>query len=253
MMSTLNEPIIEVENLTIRYRTGGAISYRKLISQIFHLARSTTAKDNLFTALDSVSFSVYAGETVGIIGENGSGKSTLLRAIAGIYTPDQGRVEVKANGVSLLALGVGFQSRLTGYQNIFLSGYAMGISKKDIQKKLDEIIEFSEIGDFIHKSVQTYSSGMYSKLAFSISCILSTSVVLIDEVLSVGDIRFQKKSEKKIADMIADENRSVLIVSHANETLRNICDKILWLHRGKVMMFDKSADVIDAYIEFMKN
>ena len=160
-------------------------------------------------------------------------------------------MRINCDRTSLLALGVGFQSRLPGRTNIYLSGYAMGFSKEEIEAKMDEIIEFSELGDFIDKPVKTYSSGMYSKLAFSISSILATDVLLIDEVLSVGDIRFQKKSSAKIKGMINDSGRSVIIVSQSVGQLKELCSKVLWLNNSRQMMFGDAKRVLDAYSRFM--
>ena len=243
-------PIIDVKNVSIYYKYTASISYRNAIKEFFGKKNKS---DKVFQAVKNVSFTVNKGETIGIVGENGSGKSTLLSALAGIYHPDEGEIHIDCDTISLLALGVGFQSRLTGFQNIYLAGLAMGFSKEEIESRFDEIIEFSELGEFIYKPVKTYSSGMYSKLAFSISSILSTDVLLIDEVLSVGDIRFQQKSHARILEMINDENRSVVIVSHSESVLRSLCKRVLWLHKGENRMFGEAEEVLDAYTSFMRN
>ncbi len=242
-------PIISLKNVKINYRNTKPTGYRTFLKRI--LKKPAEEKANYFTAVDGVTFNMYKGETVGIVGANGSGKSTLLRAIAGIYGIDGGHMRINCDRTSLLALGVGFQSRLPGRTNIYLSGYAMGFSKEEIEAKMDEIIEFSELGDFIDKPVKTYSSGMYSKLAFSISSILATDVLLIDEVLSVGDIRFQKKSSAKIKGMINDSGRSVIIVSQSVGQLKELCSKVLWLNNSRQMMFGDAKEVLDAYSRFM--
>lgn len=242
--------VIRLENVTIAYKSIRAVSYRTFLKRIFKKGDPVRA-GNRFEAVKNVSFEVYRGETLGIIGENGSGKSTLLGAIAGVYGVDNGTITINSDKCSLLALGVGFQSRLSGYQNIYLSGYAMGFTKQEIDDALDEIIAFSELGDFIYKPVTTYSSGMYSKLAFAISSVLTTDVLLIDEVLSVGDMRFQKKSLARMKEMIGDENRSVLIVNHSTSTLREICDRVAWLHKGELRMIGDKDEVLDAYETFM--
>lgn len=247
-MTTL--PAIEVRDVYITYRAVAPVGYRAMLKRIF--GRATPPKqDATFTAVKDVSFDVMRGEVVGIIGENGSGKSTLLRALAGIYAPDSGTIRINADKSSLLALGVGFQSRLTGYENIYLSGYALGFTKKEIDSVLDEIIEFSELGDFINRPVKNYSSGMYSKLAFSISTTLATEVLFIDEVLSVGDIRFGKKSRARIRELLDDEDRSVVLVSHSLSELRDLCDRVLWLHKGEQVAFGDAKTLLDAYEEYM--
>ena len=247
----MDEIAIDVRNVTIAYRGNNAVNYRVFLKNLFRPKGKKISTGSAFEAVKNVSFNVKKGETVGIVGENGSGKSTLLGAIAGVYGVDGGGIIVRSDRCSLLSLGTGFQSRLSGYQNIFLSGYAMGFSKEEIVGSLDEIIEFSELGDFIYKPVKTYSSGMYSKLAFSISSVLTPEILLIDEILSVGDMRFKEKSYAKMKQMINDEHRSVLIVNHSVESLRGLCSRILWLHKGEMKMFGEVNKVLDEYKKFM--
>lgn len=199
-----------------------------------------------------VSFKVKKGDILGIVGKNGSGKSTLLRALAGVFSPDSGEIDLHGYTISLLAIGVGFQKALSGRENIYLSGMLLGFSEDQIREKIDEIISFAGLGKFIDMPVQTYSSGMYSKLAFSITAILETDIMLIDEVLSVGDAKFKKKSYKKMKELIMDENRTVIIVSHNSDTIRNLCTSVLWLHEGEVRMMGNTDEVMDAYDEFMQ-
>ena len=201
--------------------------------------------------LDDITFDVKEGEILGIVGKNGSGKSTMLRAIAGIFSPDEGTIDLHGHSVSLLSIGVGFQKKLTGRENIYLSGMLLGFTQEQINEKMNEIIEFSELGKFIDRPVKTYSSGMYSKLAFSITAILETDIMLIDEVLSVGDAKFKKKSYKKMKDLITDQERTVIIVSHSSDTLRKLCSKILWLHDGEMKMYGTTEEVLPKYEEFM--
>lgn len=241
-----NKNAIKVTNLTIIYKT----LIRKKIKEDF-LKFKKVNKMEEYIAVNDVSFEVKKGEVLGVIGENGSGKSTMLKAIAGIFSPDNGKIELYNNTVSLLSIGAGFQDRLTGYENIFLSGMLLGFSKKEIEKKVNEIIEFSGLGEWIYKPVRTYSSGMYSKLAFSITAILETDIMLIDETLSVGDIKFKAKSFNKIKELIEDVNRTVIIVSHSTETLREICNRVLWLHNGKIKQMGETNEVLDAYEKFM--
>lgn len=236
---------IEVKDLKITYKCVKSLSMRK---SLFHLRKS---KLEVYEALRGISFEVKKGEIMGIVGKNGSGKSTLLRAIAGIFSADSGSIELESDSVSLLSIGVGFQKKLSGRENIILSGMLLGFSEQEVRDKMDEIIEFANLGKFIDMPVKTYSSGMYSKLAFSITAVLETDIMLIDEVLSVGDAKFKKKSYKKLQELIMDENRTVVIVSHSTETLEKLCTSLLWLHEGEIKMQGDTKTVLDAYNEFM--
>lgn len=245
-MKKKQEMAITVENLDIFYKDVKRFSLAK--SGFNNLLTAGT-----FHAVKNVSFEIPKGQIVGICGKNGSGKSTLLRAIAGIFSPDKGTIDLHGNTISLLSIGVGFQRKLSGYENIFLSGLLLGYTEDQIKERLDEIIEFSELGDFIYKSVTSYSSGMYSKLAFSITAILETDIMLIDEVLSVGDIHFRQKSYNKMKELISDENRTVLIVSHSSKTLRSLCDRVIWLNEGEMKGDGEANEIMDKYEEYMKN
>ena len=236
---------IEVKDLKITYKCVKSLSMRK---SLFHLRKS---KLEVYEALRGISFEVKKGEIMGIVGKNGSGKSTLLRAIAGIFSADSGSIELESDSVSLLSIGVGFQKKLSGRENIILSGMLLGFSEQEVRDKMDEIIEFANLGKFIDMPVKTYSSGMYSKLAFSITAVLETDIMLIDEVLSGGDAKFKKKSYKKMQELIMDENRTVVIVSHSTETLEKLCTSLLWLHEGEIKMQGDTKTVLDAYNEFM--
>lgn len=236
---------IEVKDLKITYKCVKSLSMRK---SLFHLRKS---KLEVYEALRGISFEVKKGEIMGIVGKNGSGKSTLLRAIAGIFSADSGSIELESDSVSLLSIGVGFQKKLSGRENIILSGMLLGFSEQEVRDKMDEIIEFANLGKFIDMPVKTYSSCMYSKLAFSITAVLETDIMLIDEVLSVGDAKFKKKSYKKMQELIMDENRTVVIVSHSTETLEKLCTSLLWLHEGEIKMQGDTKTVLDAYNEFM--
>ena len=237
---------ISVKDLHISYRTLKAFSIKK------SLLKLKKSKTEVFEAVKGVTFDVEKGKILGIIGKNGSGKSTLLRSIAGIFSADSGSINLYGNSVSLLSIGVGFQKKLTGYENIFLSGMLLGFSEEEIKEKIDSIIEFSALKDFIYKPVSTYSSGMYSKLAFSITAILETDIMLIDEVLSVGDVKFKEKSYNKMKELINDDNRTVVIVSHSLGTLKELCNEILWLHEGKIKEIGNPKEVIAHYEAFMK-
>ena len=236
---------IEVKDLKIPYPCVTSLS---MSTRLFNLRKS---KLEVYEALRGISFEVKKGEIMGIVGKNGSGKSTLLRAIAGIFSADSGSIELESDSVSLLSIGVGFQKKLSGRENIILSGMLLGFSEQEVRDKMDEIIEFANLGKFIDMPVKTYSSGMYSKLAFSITAVLETDIMLIDEVLSVGDAKFKKKSYKKMQELIMDENRTVVIVSHSTETLEKLCTSLLWLHEGEIKMQGDTKTVLDAYNEFM--
>lgn len=241
----MKENAIEINDLCISYRGLKLYSIKK---SLLHFRRN---KVDEFQAIRHVSFNVRKGNILGIVGKNGSGKSTMLNAIAGIFAPDSGTIDLKGNSVSLLSIGVGFQRELTGRENIILSGMLLGFSEKAVRERMEEIIEFSELGKFIDAPVRTYSSGMYSKLAFSITAILETDIMLIDEVLSVGDARFKKKSYNKMKQLISDENRTVVMVSHDTKTLDGLCDEILWLHDGEIKMYGNTKEVLEKYEEFM--
>ena len=241
----MKENAIEIKNLCISYRGLKSYSIKK---SLLHFHRN---KVDEFQAIRNVSFNVPKGNILGIVGKNGSGKSTMLNEIAGIFAPDSGTIDLKGNSVSLLSIGVGFQRELTGRENIILSGMLLGFSEKAVRERMEEIIEFSELGKFIDAPVRTYSSGMYSKLAFSITAILETDIMLIDEVLSVGDARFKKKSYNKMKQLISDENRTVVMVSHDTKTLDGLCDEILWLHDGEIKMYGNTKEVLEKYEEFM--
>lgn len=241
----MKENAIEINDLCISYRGLKSYSIKK---SLLHFRRN---KVDEFQAIRHVSFNVRKGNILGIVGKNGSGKSTMLNAIAGIFAPDSGTIDLKGNSVSLLSIGVGFQRELTGRENIILSGMLLGFLEKAVRERMEEIIEFSELGKFIDAPVRTYSSGMYSKLAFSITAILETDIMLIDEVLSVGDARFKKKSYNKMKQLISDENRTVVMVSHDTKTLDGLCDEILWLHDGEIKMYGNTKEVLEKYEEFM--
>lgn len=229
------------------------IDYKNIQHMSIHqsLMRKNRKKDEVFHAVNDVSFTVEKGKILGIIGKNGSGKSTLLRSIAGIFQPDSGVIDTGGYRVALMAIGVGFKGDISGRENIISSGMLMGFREDYINSKLDEIIDFSELGDFIEKPVRTYSSGMYSKLSFAITAILETEIMLIDEVLSVGDEHFKKKSYEKMQELIMDGNRTVIIVTHNLEMLDGLCNQILWLNNGRIKMLGNSSEVIQEYRKYM--
>lgn len=241
----MKENSIEVRDLRIDYRNLSHMSIHQSIK-----VKETIKKADVVHAVRGISFDVQRGEILGIIGKNGSGKSTLLKAIAGIFQPDSGTINTKGQ-VSLMSIGVGFKQEITGRENIMISGLLLGFSPEYAKEKMDEIIEFSELGEFIDRPVRTYSSGMYSKLTFAITAVLETDILLVDEVLSVGDEKFQKKSFSKMQEMIMDANRTVVIVSHALSTLQKLCDRVLWLHDGEIKMLGETKEVLEEYQSFM--
>ena len=241
----MSEYAIEVQNLCIQYK---GIQSFSLKTNLFSGRRS---KPPVVEAVKNVSFKLEKGEILGIVGKNGSGKSTLLRAIAGIFSANSGTIDLHGNSVSLLSIGVGFQKELSGRENILLSGLLLGFTEEQIREKEDAIIAFSELGKFIDAPVRTYSSGMYSKLAFAITAVLETDIILIDEVLSVGDPRFKKKSYAKMHELISDKDRTVVIVSHDTRSVAKLCTKILWINDGEFVKFGDTADVLPEYEQSM--
>ena len=237
---------IKVDNLSIKYKTFKSFSIKKNFLQF------KKNKRDVHEAIKNISFEIEKGQIVGIVGKNGSGKSTLLRALAGVFSPDEGTIDIFDNTISLLSIGVGFEKELSGRENIMLSGMLLGFSEEEIKKQMNRIIKFADLGKFIDMPVRTYSSGMHSKLAFSISVCLETDILLVDEVLSVGDARFKKKSYKKMKSLIEDEDRTVVIVSHNMNTLRSLCQKILWINDGEFMMYGDTEEVLEKYEAFME-
>ena len=236
---------VKVDDVCINYRLMNNVTLQ-------HSLFKKRAGEEIFEAVKHVSFEVEQGGILGIIGKNGSGKSTLLRAIAGVFSPNSGVIDMGGRSVSLMALGVGFKDNLTGRDNISLSGMLLGFKENEIKEKMQQIIDFAEIGDFIDRPVKTYSSGMHSKLAFAITAMLETDIMLVDEVLSVGDEQFRKKSLAKMKELITDKNRTVIIVSHSMETLNELCSKVLWLHDGETMEIGDPETVLAHYKEFME-
>ncbi len=241
----MKEIAIEAEDVAISYK----------ILKNFSIQRNLLKRDNekaeVYEAVKGISFTVEKGEILGIIGKNGSGKSTLLRAIAGVFCPNRGTIDLKGHSISLLSLGVGFKDTLSGRENMFLSGMLLGFTRQQIAEKEQDIIEFSELGEFIDRPVKTYSSGMYSKLAFAITSNLETDIILVDEVLSVGDEHFQKKSLARMEELINDRNRTVVIVSHSLTTLRKLCNRVMWLDSGTIKEIGDTETVLNAYVGYM--
>lgn len=241
---------IEVDHVTRIYQKYSARHRFKtfksalLKGDLFHALKP----DELVTALDNVSFKVDRGTTFGVIGENGSGKSTLLKIIAGITKPTSGRVNVNGKVSALIELGAGFHPEISGRENIYINGIMLGLSKKEILEKFDEIVRFAELEDFIDAPVKTYSSGMYMRLGFSIAINVNPDILLVDEVLAVGDASFVPKCLDRIDDF-RRRQKTILFVSHDLATVERICDRVAWLKNGRVMTIGDPKRVIDAYLQ----
>lgn len=199
-----------------------------------------------FWALKNVSFEVERGEVVGIIGHNGAGKSTLLKVISGILKPTGGTLEVHGNVVPMLELGSGFDHDLTGRENIFLNGSILGYSEKYLKEKYEQIVEFSELGKFIDVPIRNYSSGMLMRLAFSIATVVQPEILIVDEILAVGDAAFQEKSKARMLELMSG-GTTVLFVSHSLEQIREMCDRVIWLEHGQIKAIGATKKICDAY------
>ena len=241
----MNQDIaIKVQNVSMKYR----MATEKITSIKYYLIKRIKKEIQYvdFYALQDINFEVKKGEVFGIIGLNGAGKSTLLKIIAGIIKPTSGKVVRNGTIAPLIELGAGFNSELSGLENIYLNGLILGYSKKFIQSKIDEIIEYSELQDFIHVPLKNYSSGMRSKLGFSIATIVEPDILIVDEVLSVGDIKFKQKSEQKIKSMI-DKGTTVLFVSHSLSQVESLCNRVAWLEKGRIKEIGEAKEVCERY------
>ena len=253
------KPIIRVENLSKQYRLGDerraydtlreslAAAARKPLKILRGATGGAAEKANSFWALKNVNFEVHPGEVVGIIGRNGAGKSTLLKILSRITEPTAGRIELYGRVGSLLEVGTGFHAELSGRENIFLNGAILGMRQAEIAKKFDEIVAFAEIEKFLDTPVKFYSSGMYVRLAFAVAAHLEPEILIVDEVLAVGDQEFQKKCLGKM-DEVSRTGRTVLFVSHQMGTVAQLCQRTILLQKGKVVMNDQTAAVIDFYV-----
>lgn len=248
--------MIEIKNVSMRFNLEieKDNSLKKIFIKIFDVRnwfKKNKNKKNEFWALKDVSFSVDSGDVFGIVGSNGAGKSTLLKLVAGVYKPTKGTINVDGKISPMIELGAGFDGELTARENIYLNGAILGYSKDFIDEKFDEIVEFSELRDFLDVPIKNYSSGMTAKLAFSISTIVNPEILIVDEILSVGDIKFQEKSKNKMMSMIKN-GTTVMYVSHSLESIRDLCNKAIWLDHGKVKMVGNVNEVCDAYYESQK-
>lgn len=239
-----NETIITVDHVSMRFN----LSSEKFDSFKEYVIKSIKRQVSYdeFWALNDVSFEVNRGDSVGLIGLNGSGKSTMLKTIAGVYKPTKGSVTVRGNIAPLIELGAGFDMDLTARENVFLNGALLGYSRKEMEREYDEIVEFSELKDFMNVPVKNFSSGMISRLAFAIATVGIPDILIVDEVLSVGDFHFQEKCEKRIFNMM-EKGTTILFVSHSIQQVKRICNKIVWLDHGNLKMLGSTQEVCDIY------
>ena len=244
MKQVANDYAIEVINVTKKFK----IYYDKANTLKEHMLFWKRNKSEEFVALKDINVKIKKGETVGLIGVNGSGKSTLLKLMTKIIYPTTGKVITHGKLTSLLELGAGFHQDFTGRENIYFNAAIFGLTKEEIDKRLEDIIEFSELGEFIDNPVRTYSSGMYMRLAFSIAINVDAEVLLIDEILAVGDQHFQEKCFKKLEEL-KNSDKTIVIVSHSLEQIENLCTRAIWIYEGKVEMDAPPKEVIPKYLE----
>lgn len=236
--------MIKAENISVKYR----MTYDRIQSLKEYFVQRLKGKIRYeeFWALKNVSFEVNKGEVLGIIGRNGAGKSTLLKVISGIFKPTEGKIEVCGNIVPMLELGSGFDTELSGRENIFLNGAILGYSREFLESKYDDVLEFSELGKFIDVPIRNYSSGMMMRLAFSVATVVEPEILIVDEILAVGDENFQAKSKRRMLELMSG-GTTVLFVSHSLDQIREMSDRVLWLERGEVQMIGAPQNVCDAY------
>jgi ABC-type polysaccharide/polyol phosphate transport system ATPase subunit len=242
------ELVVSVQNLSITYRT----TFERVPTfknAVVRLGRGERAVRSIH-AVDGVSFDVKDGTSLGIVGNNGAGKSTLMRAMAGILPPTSGRIEVNGRISTLLSLGVGFNANLSGRENVILGGLASGLSRRQVLLRAQEVADFAELEDFIDAPMRTYSSGMYSRLAFSVAVHMDPDILMIDEALSAGDASFKSKAAAKMAELRAS-SRAMFLVSHSLSSIKELCNDAMWLHKGKLMMRGTPEDVVAAYTKFV--
>jgi ABC-2 type transport system ATP-binding protein len=236
--------MIKVDHVSMKYKISH--DHIKSLKEYIMVMVSGKLKYEEFWALKDVSFEVRKGEVVGIIGRNGAGKSTLLKVISGILKPTDGQVRVGGNIVPMLELGSGFDTDLTGRENIYLNGAILGYSKEFLQGKYDEIVEFSELGRFIDVPIRNYSSGMLMRLAFSIATVVNPEILIVDEILAVGDANFQEKSKARMLELMGG-GTTVLFVSHSLDQIREMCNRVVWLNGGRVKMIGETKGICEEY------
>jgi len=240
----MRKTVIEVSDVTMRFRMNSdrIMSLKEFVTKA--LRRKLEYQE--FTALNHVSFTVQKGETLGLIGRNGAGKSTMLKVISGILKPTEGSAVCYGNVVPMLELGSGFDPDLTGRENIFLNGAILGYNEPFLKASYDEIVEFSELGQFIETPIRNYSSGMLARLAFSIATVVKPEILIVDEILAVGDAQFQEKSRKRMLELMGS-GTTVLFVSHSIDQIREMCSQVVWLERGTVRAIGPAEEICHAY------
>ena len=240
----MSKTMIEINDVTMRFRMNNdrILSLKEFVTT----ALRGKLEYNDFTALNHVSFNVKKGETLGLIGRNGAGKSTMLKLISGILKPTEGSVSIYGSIVPMLELGSGFDMDLTGRENIFLNGAILGYSEGFLKSKYDEMVAFSNLGQFIEMPIRNYSSGMLARLAFSIASMVEPEVLIVDEILSVGDAYFQEKSKARMLELMGG-GTTVLFVSHSLNQIREMCDRCIWLEHGQIKAVGPAKEVCDAY------
>ena len=240
----MSDLMIEVKNVTMKFRMSDEPI--NSLKEIFTSAVSGKLKFNEFLALNDVSFELEKGKTLGLVGKNGAGKSTLLKLILGIMKPTSGTINTYGSIVPMLELGAGFDLELSGKENIYLNGAILGYSKEYLESKYDEIVDFAEIREFIEMLIRNYSSGMMARLAFSIASVVQPEILIVDEILAVGDVAYQEKSFNRMKELMSG-GATVLFVSHDLDKIEEMCDKVIWLDKGKVIMFGETKEVINSY------
>lgn len=238
--------MIKVEHVSMKFNLGIEKNYSMKEAFIAMFDKRRRQKPTEFWALDDLTFNVKKGEVVGLIGSNGAGKSTLLKVVSGVMKPTKGKIEVSGVISPMIELGAGFDLELTARENIYLNGTILGYSKEFLEEKFDDIVKFSELEDFLDVPVKNFSSGMTAKLAFSIATVVNPEVLIVDEILSVGDIKFQEKSKGKMLEMIKG-GTTVLYVSHSLESIKDLCDRVIWIEHGKLIKMGNAKEVCDEY------
>ncbi len=242
-----NNILAKAENISIEFKKAG-LKYDTLKERIVSIFKRKKTKSNIIRVLEDVSFEIKKGESLGIIGHNGAGKSTLLKIVAGIYPPTKGKIQTNGK-VMLLNLGAGFDMEADAVENIYLNGAILGFTRKQMKERFDSIVEFSELGEFMDMPLKNYSSGMISRLGFAIAINIEPELLLVDEVLSVGDANFQKKCTEKI-DEFKEKGVSFMFVSHSIPQVRKICEKTLWIENSKIMAYGDTKEVCDKYVAY---